>query len=104
MVNALKQATATCGISHWRPHKPCRESAGSVAITPTAQGDPLFPFAPEREGQSVDVTTSGGARTSTYKVQFVPPGLVRYVMPGVRPASWHPTGTLPAGLGPSLQH
>lgn len=56
-----------------------------MAITPTAPGDPLFPFAPEREGQSVDVTTSGGARTSSYKVQFVPPGLVRYVMPGVRP-------------------
>ncbi|KAK9832649.1 hypothetical protein WJX81_007195 [Elliptochloris bilobata] len=57
-----------------------REAAGSVTISPTQPSDPLFPFAPEREGQSVDVTTSG-ARTASYKVQFVPPGLVRYVMP-----------------------
>ncbi len=60
-----------------------REGAGPVTIAPTPLPDPLFPFAPSREGQSVDVTTSG-ARTSTYKVQFVPPGLVRYVMPKVR--------------------
>lgn len=60
-----------------------REGAGAVTIAPTPLPDPLFPFPPGREGQSVDVTTSG-ARTSAYKVQFVPPGLVRYVMPKVR--------------------
>ena len=55
-----------------------------MTITPTKPDDPFFPFPPAREAQSVDVTTSG-ARTTSYKVQFVPPGLVRYVMPKARP-------------------
>lgn len=55
-----------------------------MSIAPTKPDDPFFPFPREREAQSVDVTTSG-ARVSSYKVQFVPPGLVRYVMPKVRP-------------------
>lgn len=54
-----------------------------MTIAPTKPDDPFFPFPPEREAQSVDVTTSG-ARTSSYKGQFVPPGLVRYVMPKAR--------------------